>query len=127
MVKHLCVHLCVFDHVFKENVVFFKFILLLWPLFSAGCDNSFLPRELMQPAVADIKTLNGHKQSHRLEMNPAVVTLQVALEVNMNNNCKFSFVLQKVNSRNFSVDVAHPLEFLCVIFVLAIPSQISRF
>lgn len=23
MVKHLCIHLCVFDHVFKENVVFF--------------------------------------------------------------------------------------------------------
>lgn len=81
----------------------------------------------MQPAVADIKTLNGHKQSHRLEMNPTVVTLQVAVEVNMNNNCKFSFVLQKVNSRNVSVDVAHPLEFLCVIFVLAIPSQISQF
>lgn len=50
-------------------------------------------------------------------MNPTVGTLQVAVEVNMNNNCHFSFELQKVNSRNFSVDVAHPL-----IFVLAIPS-----
>lgn len=64
----------------------------------------------MQPAVADIKTLNGHKQSHRLEMNPTVVTLQVALEINMNNNFKFAFLLQKVNSRNFSVDVVHPLQ-----------------